>query len=509
MTIIPLVLTLFLSLISRGASATEQARVLVLLDRGFNAGEFYHSALPLLALGYQVEIASPEGGTVFVRNDGEPDRRGRDWHADLRLDDVDPQRYVALLIPGGYSPGNLESHPQALDICRAFMARGVPIAAVCHGPRLLMRAGLLHDRVVTGLFNIPNECPQDWQDGAMGTYIDQAVVIDGNLITSRYPGDMHAFTLALIDALAARDGLPPLDHQARLALVVDGMEDQHARWALITVPRLLGSEVREIRNQDHLEAIGKDDDWQADVVLVLPNSQLDDEAVAALAPVTLRLDPVDHYPAYLSVIVAAIRAHGRIPEPQPTVPAEVLIAIAPGFDDAVVAGMQAVLAMRGQRVALVAESADAGWVRGLHGLTLWTKDRATVSPEQPVTIIAPGGFWATADAGARQADDAPPWVEERGQRDQERIAWLIERHDAGDTLVLFGLDALRLGRNQRFDGLRFATSTQVRWGFGRGAARFSDDPARRSADRLFTAASAATIPDVMRLIDEESDGNGD
>ena len=171
--------------------------MLILLDRGFNRGEFYQSWLPLKALGYDVDIASPEKGTVYLKEDGTPDARERDAHANLSLREVKVDDYLGLVIPGGYSPGNLEKHPESLEICRAFMKKDKPTAGVCHGPRLLMRAGLLKDRRMTCLYSVANELAIDWQEGNYGSYFDEAVVEDGNLITSRYPGDMGPFIRAV------------------------------------------------------------------------------------------------------------------------------------------------------------------------------------------------------------------------------------------------------------------------------------------------------------------------
>ncbi|TVR11544.1 MAG: hypothetical protein EA401_10695 [Planctomycetota bacterium] len=507
MKCIPLLIGFICSVALVKASASEQPRILVLMDRGFNNTEFYQGTLPLIALGYAVEVASPEGGIVFRSNDAQADDRGRDWQADLSLDEVNPERYVGLFIPGGHSPGHLEQHARAIAISREIMQRDIPVAAVCHGPRLLLRAGVLHDRVVTSLFRVPNEAPQEWRDGAMGTYIDQAVVRDRTLVTARYPGDMTAFINTFIDVLTQENGLPSLNKVARLALVVDGLDNQHQRWAMLDAPRVLGSETREIRTTNHLNALLSDGDWQPDVVVVFPGSQFDRDDLSQLPGKLMILDEQEHYSAHLPLLGDAIRVHGSAREDTPAPPpADALIAIAPGFDDAAVAGLQAVLATRGHRVALVAEAEDAGWVRGLHGLTLWADDRHQVARKQEALIVAPGGFWPMADSRARQTDDPPAWLHEQEQRDQARIKWLQERYADGDTLVLIGMDALRVGRgNEAFAGLRFASSQQTRWGFGRNGARFSSDPARKSAERLFTAQGAAAIPELIALMDQAND----
>ena len=96
----------------------EQQRVLFLLAKGFNAGEFYQSYMPLKALGYQIDVAGLSKDTVMVRTDGEPDKRGRDWPADLAIADVDPSKYAALVIPGGYSRVSWRRNPRPLRCVR-------------------------------------------------------------------------------------------------------------------------------------------------------------------------------------------------------------------------------------------------------------------------------------------------------------------------------------------------------------------------------------------------------
>jgi protease I len=130
----------------------------------------------------------------------------RDPIANLTLDDVNASDYIGLVLPGGNSPGNLEKHERALQICREFMRAGKPVSAICHGPRLLIRAGLLKDRLATCLFSVPNELADQWVAGEYGRYLDEPVVVDENLTTSRYPYDLLPFTRTTVHQLARAGG---------------------------------------------------------------------------------------------------------------------------------------------------------------------------------------------------------------------------------------------------------------------------------------------------------------
>lgn len=182
--------------------ATDPARILVLIERGFNSQEFYIPVERFREVGHEVVVASTEAGHVPLKRDGEPHKL--DTTADVAMSDVtDISAYDALFIPGGFSPGYLEDDPDALRLVRAFMQRNQPVGAICHGPRLLMAADLMRDRVATMLYQVPSEKPDWWREGRGGSYVDQEVVVDGNLVTARYPRDAARLAetfLALLDA---------------------------------------------------------------------------------------------------------------------------------------------------------------------------------------------------------------------------------------------------------------------------------------------------------------------
>lgn len=189
------ILFLFLLLFAQQALHSQNApKILFLTGEGFNTSEFWIPYFTLTGAGYEVDVVSyltdviPAG----ARN------REMDYHNPIDMATIHTEDYIALVIPGGYSPGNLEKHPRALEIVEDFMSRSMPVGAICHGPRLLAAAGLLSNRVTTGLVNMKDELPRLWSDGAFGQYSDREVVVDNNLITSRYPMDSSPFSRALL-----------------------------------------------------------------------------------------------------------------------------------------------------------------------------------------------------------------------------------------------------------------------------------------------------------------------
>ena len=148
----------------------------------------------LEAAGFETVVASPKGGEI----------RGwkhTDWGESVKVDallaDVKMDDFDALLLPGGQmNPDKLRLEDKAIDLVEAFDEAGKPIAAICHGPWLLVEADIVDGRTVTGWPSIRTDLAN-----AGGDVVDEEVTVDGNLITSRQPEDIPAFTRALIDAL--------------------------------------------------------------------------------------------------------------------------------------------------------------------------------------------------------------------------------------------------------------------------------------------------------------------
>ena len=139
--------------------------------------------------GMTVDIASIKKGKVSGKH-------GYSVEATLNLSEVDPDTYDLLVLPGGKAPSALRKEGKALTIAQSFFEKNKLVAAICHGPQILISAGLMEGRVATGYKSIANELKE-----AGAVYKDQSVVIDQNLITSRQPSDLDAFMEAIQDHL--------------------------------------------------------------------------------------------------------------------------------------------------------------------------------------------------------------------------------------------------------------------------------------------------------------------
>jgi len=122
---------------------------------------------------------------------------GTEIEANMAVLEADPDSYDAMVIPGGRSPAGLRKSAEAVDLVKAFFETGKPVAAICHGPQMLAAAGLLKGRTITGYYKIKDEML-----AAEANFVDKPVVIDGNLITSRQPGDLPDFNAAIERALS-------------------------------------------------------------------------------------------------------------------------------------------------------------------------------------------------------------------------------------------------------------------------------------------------------------------
>ena len=142
------------------------------------------------ALGSEVVVLGLTRGSVRGKLGGSivPDRL---------LTDVRAEEFDALLLPGGQAPETLRLEPSVLQLTREFDRRGLTIAAICHGPQVLISADLLRGRRITCFRGIKDDVVL-----AGARYEDAPVVVDGHLITSREPGDLPRFHAALADALA-------------------------------------------------------------------------------------------------------------------------------------------------------------------------------------------------------------------------------------------------------------------------------------------------------------------
>ena len=170
---------------------TAPKRIAILATNGFEQSELMDPRESLKTAGYTVDVVSPEAGSIRGWKD-------KDWgdtvEVDVALADADAKDYDALVLPGGViNPDKLRMDAAALDFIRAFADDDKVIAAICHAPWLLVETGLAKDRDVTSWPSVRTDL-----ENAGGRWRDEAVVEDGNLITSRKPEDIPAFSRAVI-----------------------------------------------------------------------------------------------------------------------------------------------------------------------------------------------------------------------------------------------------------------------------------------------------------------------
>ncbi len=169
-------------------------RVLILATDGFEQSELMDPRENLQKAGIETVIASLEDGEI--RGWKEKDW-GESIKVDLTVGEVGVGDYDALLLPGGQiNPDILRMNEKAVAIVREFDTAGKPIAAICHAPWLLAEAGILEGRTVTSWPSIRTDLRN-----AGAEVVDREVMTDGNLITSRCPDDIPAFSEALIERL--------------------------------------------------------------------------------------------------------------------------------------------------------------------------------------------------------------------------------------------------------------------------------------------------------------------
>jgi protease I len=169
-----------------------EARVLIVATNGFEEWELFGPLEILRKRGAEVVLASLSRDPIEATVHDEP---GKSITPDITVDQANADDFDALILPGGVrNPDTLRIHGNVIDLIRDFDRQGKPIAAICHGPWLLVEADLLRNRTATSWPSIRTDLRN-----AGAKVVDEAAVTDGNIVTSRKPDDVEAFTGALID----------------------------------------------------------------------------------------------------------------------------------------------------------------------------------------------------------------------------------------------------------------------------------------------------------------------
>ncbi|KPK02036.1 MAG: peptidase [Nitrospira bacterium SG8_35_4] len=156
-------------------------KALIISADNFEDSELLVPYYRLKEEGIAVDIASMSRGEIKGKH-------GYVMEVDKSFDEVDPAEYDALILPGGKAPALIRKEEKALKIAEYFFTKQRPVAAICHGAQTLISAGLLKGRHATCYKSVAGEMKE-----AGAHYEDKEVVIDGNLVTARQPGDLPAF----------------------------------------------------------------------------------------------------------------------------------------------------------------------------------------------------------------------------------------------------------------------------------------------------------------------------
>ncbi|MFP4239950.1 type 1 glutamine amidotransferase domain-containing protein [Rhodosalinus sp.] len=170
--------------------------VAILATHGFEQSELEHPREALAQAGATVHVVSPETDDITAW-------KGSDWGGKVAVDRplklADAGEYDALVLPGGQiNPDILRTKPEAVDFLREIWRAGKPVAAICHGPWMLVEAGIARGRKLTSYPSIRTDV-----QNAGGHWEDGEVVVDEGLVTSRNPDDLPAFSEKLIEEIEA------------------------------------------------------------------------------------------------------------------------------------------------------------------------------------------------------------------------------------------------------------------------------------------------------------------
>lgn len=173
----------------------EGKRVAILATDGFEQSELLEPLKALREAGATTEVVSPKSGRIKGWNHTD---WGQEVEVDVELSAADADSYDALVLPGGVmNPDHLRANRRAVEFVREFVAAKKPVAAICHGPWTLIEAGAVRGRRLTSWPSLKTDLRNAGAD-----WVDEEVVVDQGLVTSRKPDDLPAFNRRMIEEIA-------------------------------------------------------------------------------------------------------------------------------------------------------------------------------------------------------------------------------------------------------------------------------------------------------------------
>jgi protease I len=169
-------------------------KVAIITENGFEEVELTSPKKALEEAGAQVDIVSPQQKNVKAWNH---DHWSIELPVNVQIDKAKPEDYDALMIPGGVlNPDQMRMNAKCVEFAQRFLEEGKPIAAICHGPQLLIETGLINGRTMTSYWSLRT----DMQNAGVD-WVDKEVVVDNGLVTSRSPKDLEAFNRKMIEEI--------------------------------------------------------------------------------------------------------------------------------------------------------------------------------------------------------------------------------------------------------------------------------------------------------------------
>jgi len=167
-------------------------KILILLENGVEDSEFIYPYYRFQEEGYKMDIVAPKAKTEYIG------KRGGTFTSELSPKEVNLNDYEAVIVPGGHAPDKMRIHPNMVRMVREANLKGKIIAAICHGPQMLIEADIVRGKTATSWPSVRTDLKN-----AGAKVVDQAVVADGNIVTSRSPADLPDFCKATINVLSA------------------------------------------------------------------------------------------------------------------------------------------------------------------------------------------------------------------------------------------------------------------------------------------------------------------
>jgi len=174
--------------LSVGLGSSEMKALIISADN-FEDSELLYPYYRLKEENIEVDIAS-------LTREKIRGKKGYEVDVDITVNEVEPEDYDLLILPGGKAPAQLRKEKKVLEIAEHFVKNNKPVSAICHGPQILISAGLLEGKNATCYQSVANEMKDEKVN-----YVDSEVVVDGNIVTSRRPGDLPAFMRETIKLL--------------------------------------------------------------------------------------------------------------------------------------------------------------------------------------------------------------------------------------------------------------------------------------------------------------------